>query len=68
MKKVLAYLAGFFSALLAMAAGVFIANSTANPTTEISGKVKAKKGGVANLSISSREIRKQKRKLKKQKK
>lgn len=68
MKKILAFIGGFFSALLSALAVIFVMNKTAQPTTSIKGKVKAKNGGVAQLAISNkekREQRKSKRKLKK---
>ena len=66
MKKVLAYLAGFFSAIVAMFAGVWIANATSKPTTQIKGKVKANRGSSISLfNKESRETRKERRKLKK---
>lgn len=66
MKKALAYLAGFFSAIIAMFAGVWIANTTSKPTTQIKGKIKANRG--SNISLfnkETRETRKKRRKLKK---
>lgn len=70
LKKIGLYLLGFFSAMLGILAGVWAALTFAPPTTEISGKVKAKKGGIANLDIASgqlsrREKWRQKRKNKK---
>ena len=66
MKKILAFIGGFFSALLSALAVIFVMNKTMQPTTEISGKVKAKKGGIANLNIKTKvETWRSRRKLKK---
>lgn len=68
MKKALSYIIGFITGVLGVCAGVFVANKTAQPTTTVKGKVKATRGGVANLNITrkeQREIKRSQRKLKK---
>ena len=69
MKKIGAFILGFFSALLSALATAWVFLSMQKSTTTINGKIKAKKGASAtiNTRVEKKLNRKLKRKFKKQK-
>lgn len=69
-KKIGAFILGALTALLSALAMALVFLSNQQPTTEINGKIKAKRGAMATIStrVEKRSARKQKKQLKKMKK